>query len=241
MIHLGVNIDHIATVREARGEGNPDLYEAAHVVESAGADGITIHLREDRRHIQDHDLKTLRKRIKTRLNLEMALSQEIIKIALKVKPDQITLVPEKREELTTEGGLNVLKYEKKIKQVVTCFHKKNIRVSLFIDPVLSHVRKSESLGADAIELHTGSYAHAFRRAKAEGHIKKLQKAAVLAHQLGLSVYAGHGLDYKNVGCICNIPHMSELNIGHSIVSRALFVGLKQAVKEMKKAIKTARK
>ena len=236
MIELGVNIDHVATLRQARGETQPDVLEAARIVEATGADSITIHLREDRRHIQDHDVYLLRKEVKTRLNLEMALSEEIIAIALDVVPEQVTVVPEKRRELTTEGGLNVLKEQKKIERAITRFKKKGIKVSLFINPVLGIVRKSASLGADAIELHTGQYADAFKKGSFVNQLKKVHAAAKEAHNFGLQINAGHGLDYDNVSFICNIQHLVELNIGHSIISKAVFIGLGNAVIEMKRII-----
>ncbi len=236
MIELGVNIDHVATLRQARGEAQPDVLEAARIVEATGADGITIHLREDRRHIQDDDVYLLRREIKTRLNLEMALSEEIIAVALYVVPDQVTIVPEKRRELTTEGGLNVLREHRKIERAIVRFKKKGIKVSLFINPLLNVVRKSASLGADAIELHTGAYAQAFLRDSYVGQLRKLHMAAQEAHNFGLQINAGHGLDYDNVTCVCNIRHLAELNIGHSIISKAVFIGLGNAVIEMKRLI-----
>ena len=236
MIELGVNIDHVATLRQARGEAHPDVLEAARIVEATGADSITIHLREDRRHIQDHDVYLLRKEIKTRLNLEMALSEEIVAIALDVVPDQITIVPEKRRELTTEGGLNVLKEQKKIERAITRFKKKGIKVSLFINPVLNIVRKSAAAGADAIELHTGHFAQAFKKGSYVSPLEKIYAAATEAHNFGLQINAGHGLDYDNVSFICNVRHLVELNIGHSIISKAIFIGLGNAVIEMKRII-----
>ena len=235
MIRLGVNIDHVATLREARGGIMPDVAEAAYIAEKAGADGITIHLREDRRHIQDHDVYLLRKQIKTLLNLEMALSNEIIAIALDVVPEQVTFVPEKREELTTEGGLDVIKESKKIERVLKKFNTANIGVSLFIDPALKQIRHAAKLGVDAVELHTGQYAET-EGAKHKNELKRLIRAAECAYECGLHVHAGHGLDYKNIIPICALPHVEELNIGHSIISRAIFTGLSGAVKEMKKLI-----
>ena len=236
MIELGVNIDHVATLRQARGGTRPDVLEAARIVEATGADSITVHLREDRRHIQDDDIYLLRREIKTRLNLEMALSKEIITIALDVVPDQVTIVPEKRRELTTEGGLNVINEQKKIERAIIRFKKKGIKVSLFINPVLTIVRKSATLGADAIELHTGQYAEAFKKGLYVNQLKKLHAAAEEAHNFGLQINAGHGLDYENVAYICNIRHLAELNIGHSIISKAIFIGLGNAIIEMKRII-----
>ena len=233
MILLGVNIDHVATLRQARGGVQPDILWSAKFVETAGADGITVHLREDRRHIQDADVYSLRKKIKTRLNLEMALSPDIISIACNVIPDQVTLVPEKRKELTTEGGLDVAKECEKIRCAIKKFHEKGIKVSLFVDPVIKQVRISREVGADAIELHTGSYAQYFGKKSTQRRFNRLCVCAEEAHKQGLVVNAGHGLDYKNTRSICRIPYLHEVNIGHSIVSRALFVGFPKAVKEMK--------
>lgn len=239
MIQLGVNIDHVATVREARGEDEPCVLEAARVVEKAGADGITIHLREDRRHIQDADVRALRKQIKTRLNLEMALSEEIIGIALVVRPEQVTLVPEKREELTTEGGLDVVGERKKIEKACKRFNAAGIAVSLFINPTKKHIACASSIGVNAIELHTGRYAHEYKKKGKGVQYDKLVGAADYAHNCGLIVNAGHGLNYDNLADICQLPYLAELNIGHSIISRALFCGLPQAVREMKQIISKA--
>ena len=240
MIQLGVNIDHIATLRQARGGSEPRVLEAAHIVESAGADSITVHLREDRRHIQDEDVYQLRKEIKSRLNLEMALNEEIIAIALRIVPDQITLVPEKRRELTTEGGLDVIAGERRIERALGRFKKKGIRVSLFINPTIKVIKKAASIGVDAIEVHTGKYAESFKKGQHRLQLQKLCDSALVAHQHGLQVNAGHGLDYENIKPICNIPHLEEVNIGHSIISKAVTICISSAVVEMKNQIARGR-
>ncbi len=233
MAFLCVNIDHIATLRQARREEEPDPLEAARLVEKAGAQGITVHLREDRRHIQDQDVIGLRKIIKTKLNLEMAASVEMVRFALRIKPDQVTLVPEKRQELTTEGGLalssSLNRFEKSINQLQA----KGIPVSLFIDPRPQDIQLSSRLGATFIELHTGAYSRACRLG---GNVKKellvLVAGARLGHSLGLKVHAGHGLTYQNVTPIAALPEIEDLNIGHNIVARASMVGLEKATREM---------
>jgi len=226
-------VDHVATVRQARRTVEPDPVAAAVLAELGGADGITIHLREDRRHIQDRDLELLRKTVQTHLNLEMALNEEIVQIALRVLPDQATLVPEKREEVTTEGGLDVLTHRDNLKAVVKRLKDAGIRVSLFVDPVVEIMRVSKQVGADAVELHTGSYANARTEEEVEKELAKLKEAARVAGEAGLAVFAGHGLNYINIFAIKTIPQLMEVNIGHSIVSRAVFVGIKKAVREMK--------
>ena len=236
MPKLGVNIDHIATLRQLRLSKEPDPLVAAGIVEKAGADGITIHLREDRRHIQDKDVYALRKTVKTKLNLEMALSKEIIRIALSVKPDSVCIVPEKRQELTTEGGLDIIKFSATLKKTIPLFRDKNIIVSLFIAPNLTQIKMAKSVGADAVELHTGEYANASGRQKTK-ELNKLKKAGAFARKLGLHLNAGHGLDYQNVGPVARLPGMEDLNIGYAIICRAVFVGLEEAVREMKEAIK----
>lgn len=233
MIKLGVNVDHVATLRQARRGQEPDPIVAAALAELAGADGITIHLREDRRHIQDRDLQMLRDTVSTRLNLEMACSKEIIAMALKVRPDQVTLVPEKRQEVTTEGGLNVLAEREKIAATVQRLQKGGIRVSLFVDPDEEQLAAAAGTGADYVELHTGVYARAKEDQSREGPRKQLERGAQFSHELGLGVNAGHGLNYFNVQPICRLPHIEELNIGHSIISRAVLVGMDRAVREMK--------
>ncbi|PCJ56252.1 MAG: pyridoxine 5'-phosphate synthase [Planctomycetota bacterium] len=232
---LGVNIDHVATIRQARKTIEPEPATAAALAEMGGADGITIHLREDRRHIQDYDLDVLKRTIKSRLNLEMALSEGVIKKALEIEPEQITIVPEKREEVTTEGGLDVVRGFDQLKKVILQFQDKGIYVSLFIDPEPDQIKASADLGVEFIELHTGHYANASMR---ERHIpqKQLFDGASQAINLGLRVNAGHGLTYHNVQEILTMEGLEELNIGHSIIARAVFVGLKEAVREMKNII-----
>lgn len=237
MTVLCVNIDHVATLRQARGGIEPSVLESAKIAEKAGACGITIHLREDRRHIQDQDVYALRQAIQTKLNLEMAATEEIINIALKIGPDMVTLVPEKRKELTTEGGLDVVQNKKALKKAIIRFHQKGIPVSLFIDPDLRQVRASAEVGADTIELHTGVYVNAGRKKQQADELRKLRQAAQLALKLKLNLNAGHGLNYQNVITVAEIKGMHELNIGHSIISRAVLVGLDKAVREMIKLIK----
>ncbi|HOK40081.1 MAG TPA: pyridoxine 5'-phosphate synthase [bacterium] len=234
-IKLGVNIDHIATLREARKGTEPEPIFAAGIALNNGADGITIHLREDRRHIQDRDLELLRKVVDKQLNLEMALSDEIINIALKIKPDQVTLVPERREEVTTEGGLDLIKFKDKIKEVTALFQKNGIVVSYFIEPDFKQVEMAKTLNGNCIELHTGKYANTKGIAQKEEY-KKLYEAAESGNKLGLIINAGHGLNYHNIEPICKLPKLNELNIGHSIISRAIFSGLANAVFEMKRLI-----
>ncbi len=238
MIRLGVNIDHVATLRQARGGIEPEPIAAALNAENAGADQITVHLREDRRHIQDRDVRLLRQLVQTLLNLEMAAEEEIISIALDIKPDTVTLVPEKRKEITTEGGLDVYANKNHIKETVAKLKEAGMNVSLFIDPDEKQIRAARETEADAVELHTGRYA------EARGKQKKIQ-LDILAGQAqkaadeGLTVVAGHGLNYFNVVPVAAIPEIEELNIGHSIVSRALFTGLHQAVRDMIDLIKRA--
>lgn len=235
MLFLGVNIDHIATVRNARGGTEPDPVEAALIAESHGADGITAHLREDRRHIRDEDLFALKERIQTRLNMEMAATREMIGIALEVKPYLVTLVPERREELTTEGGLNVAGIKESLKQDIRILSGAGIRVSLFIEPLLEQIEAAHETGAHMVELHTGEYAHAASRGAAFASLplKNLMDGARLCGDLGIEVSAGHGLTYQNVEPVLHLPGLRELNIGHSIVSRAIFTGIGPAVAEMK--------
>jgi pyridoxine 5-phosphate synthase len=237
MLKLGVNIDHVATVREARyrgrGRGEPDPVAAALASEAAGAQGITAHLREDRRHIQDRDVWELRKVIRTRLNLEMANSPEIVEIALRLKPEIVCLVPERRQEVTTEGGLDVVGNEKALTQTCKRMSDRGIEVSLFIAPDPKQVEASVRTGAEFIELHTGSFAEHFAsESEREAELNRLIVAAQQAHASGLKVNAGHGLNYQNLKTLHRVPHLVELNIGHSIVSRALSVGMETAVKEM---------
>ncbi|MCG2712113.1 MAG: pyridoxine 5'-phosphate synthase [Candidatus Omnitrophica bacterium] len=242
MIRLGVNIDHVATVRQARHTIEPDPVQAAAIAEKAGADGITVHLREDRRHINDLDVRLLRKSVHTRLNLEMSVAAEIVDIARKLRPDQATLVPERRQEITTEGGLNVAGKEKKIKSVVECLKEKNILVSIFIEPEEKQIAAAKNVGADYIELHTGAFANALSLKLVEKQLNRLSRAASYAKELGLGVNAGHGLTYLNTKLLVEaVPEIEELNIGHSIISRAIMVGLHQAVSEMKAIIASAAK
>jgi pyridoxine 5-phosphate synthase len=236
MIRLGVNIDHVATVRQARRAKEPDPVAAAVLAELGGADGITIHLREDRRHIQDRDLYLLRDTVATRLNLEMASAPEIVAIALKVKPDEATLVPEKRQELTTEGGLDIIATEAATRAAVERLRAAGIPVSLFIDPDLAQVDQAKKLGADAIEFQTASYSEARGATAIAAELAKLSHAAARAAGLGLHVHMGHGLNYINVKPIMRIAGVEELNIGHSIISRAVLVGMERAVREMKQAM-----
>jgi len=231
MKRLSVNIDHVATLRQARGEKQPDPVTAALIAELAGASGIVSHLREDRRHIQDNDVRLLRKTLKTKLDLEMAATEEIISIALDVVPELVTLVPERRQELTTEGGLDVASEIWRFKEVTARFHKKNILVSLFIAPVESQIKAAQRTGADFVELHTGEYANA-KGNQVEEELDRLKKAAKLASRLGLKVNAGHGLDYANLRSIAAINEIEEFSIGHALISHALFVGMERAVKEM---------
>ncbi|OGC07583.1 pyridoxine 5'-phosphate synthase [candidate division WOR-1 bacterium RIFOXYA2_FULL_36_21] len=234
---LGINIDHIATLRQARLEKFPDPVEAAIWALKGGADGIVCHLREDRRHIQDEDVARLRKIPEARLDLEMAAIPEMIGIALKLKPDYVTLVPEKRREITTEGGLDVVKNKKKLKPVIGKLQEKGIDVSLFIDPEPEQIEESAVLGAKFVEIHTGAYANAKTVRQKAFQLLKIQKMIEKAVWIGLRVNAGHGLNYQNVGDIVKIGNIEELNIGFSVISRAVFVGIKQAVEEMKEKIK----
>jgi pyridoxine 5-phosphate synthase len=233
---LSVNIDHIATLRQARKGIEPDPVVAAVIAETSGADGIIAHLREDRRHIQDRDLRLLRELVHTKLNLEMAATEEMQRIALDVKPDFSTLVPEKREELTTEGGLETASRIDFMKSYVARLHHGGITVSLFIDPDEKQISAAKKTGADWVELHTGAYANARNEKDRELEFQKIAEAAKLAASLGLRVGAGHGLDYVNTRRIARIPEVEELNIGHSIISRAALIGLERAVKEMKMLI-----
>ena len=234
---LGVNIDHVATLRNARGGSEPNVLDAALICEHNGATSITAHLREDRRHIKDEDIYTLAKNIKTRLNLEMAMAQDIQKIALEVKPHSICLVPEKRQEVTTEGGLDVDGNFEAVRDFIKPLLDAGIIVSLFIDPEKKQVEASYKTGAQFIEMHTGTYSLNYGTAKEEEEFQKLKDSAQYAQSLGLKVNAGHGLNYENVHRMHEIPELYELNIGHSIVSHAIFTGIAQAVNEMAQAVK----
>ena len=236
MPRLSVNIDHIATIRQARRGSEPDPVAAAVLAELAGADGIIAHLREDRRHIQDRDLRLLRETVQTKLNLEMAATEEMQRIALEVKPEITTLVPEKREELTTEGGLEVASRTDFMKSYISRLQKGGIAVSLFIDPDDNQIAAARKSGADWVEIHTGAYANAKTEKDRGREFEKITEAAKLAGSLGLRVGAGHGLNYVNVRKIARIPEVEELNIGHSIISRAALVGMERAVREMKALI-----
>ncbi len=236
MLKLGVNVDHVATIRQARMTCEPDPVTAAGLADLGGADIITIHLREDRRHIQDRDLEILRETVFTKLNLEMATSQEIVDIALKIKPGQITLVPEKRQEITTEGGLSVTSQKKLLTEVIKRFRDNNIYVSLFIDPDKEQIIAAGEVGAQSIELHTGSYANADSEEQSTELLEVLKGGVKIAQDVGLRINAGHGLTYKNTGPIVEHLDIEELHIGHSIISRAIFVGIEGAVREMKELI-----
>lgn len=241
MVKLGVNVDHIATLREARKERNPDPVAAALIAEMAGANGITAHLREDLRHIQERDVRLLRQTVTTRLNLEMAPTAAMVQFALELQPDMVTLVPERRAELTTEGGLDVAAHEKELERIVQNLRAQRIVVSLFIDPEARQVRASQKVGAEMVELHTGHFARAFAHEPGEdpwqAELARLVDGAALGNRLGLRVNAGHGLDYQNVSYVSGIPDMEELNIGHSIISRSVMVGMDRAVRDMVDAIR----
>lgn len=236
MVRLGVNIDHVATIRQARGGHEPDPVWAATLAELGGADGITVHLREDRRHIQERDVRILRQTVRTRLNLEAAIDPAIVALALEIKPHQITFVPERREELTTEGGLDVLALRPRVQDAVQQCQHHGIEVSLFIDPDPRQVAASVEIGAHAVELHTGRYADAPSPAAQLQELDALRAAAADVVSAGLALHAGHGLNYQNVLHVARLPNMLELNIGHSIISRAVFSGLEAAVRDMKSCL-----
>jgi len=238
MIRLGVNIDHVATVRNARGEIYPDPYKAALIAKNSGANSITIHLREDRRHITDKDLFKIIRIKKIRVNLEMAPTKEMLKIALKSKPNFVCIVPEKREELTTEGGLNLDNDNSKIKNIIHFLTKKGIRTSLFIEPKIQDIKKAKLLGANCVELHTGKFCNLFNLNKNfSNEFIKIKKGSYFANKIGLEVHAGHGLTYQSAKRIAKIKNIKEFNIGHFIISEAIFVGLKQAILNFKKVLK----
>jgi pyridoxine 5-phosphate synthase len=238
-LRLGINVDHVATVRNARGGTHPDPVLAALAAIEAGADSITVHLREDRRHIIDSDLMRLKKLLKAPINLEMAATEEMLAIALKLKPHAICLVPEKRTEVTTEGGLDVASKVKKLTPYVGQLAKKGMRVSMFIDADIKQLEASKAVGAAVVELHTGAYAHA-KGAARKAELKRLQQAAKTAVALGLECHAGHGLTYDNVGPVAAIPEVMELNIGHFLMGEALFVGLAASIREMRRRMDAAR-
>ena len=231
-IRLGVNIDHVATIRNARGGLHPDPFRAAEIVSRAGGDGLTIHLREDRRHIRDEDLQRVREASDLPINLEMAATQEMVRIALELRPDTVTLVPERREELTTEGGLDVVAQKENLKGTIRLLRDADIRVSLFIDADLDQVRASHKLDADAIEIHTGQYAEAPTDAGRADELRRIVDASKMGKRLGLDICAGHGLDYVNTRAIAGVKEIAELNIGHSLIARAMIVGMERAVSDM---------
>ena len=239
MIRLGVNVDHVATVRQARRAEVPDPVAAALLAEKAGADGITVHLREDRRHIQERDVERLREQAATKINLEMAVTPAMVAYAEKIRPHDACFVPEKREELTTEGGLDVVAHKIKVRDAVKKLQDRGIQVSLFIDPAQTQIETAKEVGADAIEIHTGAYCNVAMAAR-QRELAAIADAAALARRLGLEVHAGHGLDYGNVLPIAKIPEIVELNIGHSIIARAVIVGIEQAVREMKELLNRVR-
>ncbi len=236
MIRLGVNIDHIATLRQMRGTSYPDPIKAALLAEKAGADTITLHLREDRRHIQDKDVEVLHRKLHVPMNLEMAATRQMLQIALRIRPQHACLVPERRLELTTEGGLDVLRHFKRIKRTCMLLADAGVRVSLFIIPDLSQLEAAKAAGAPDVEIHTGHYANAPTAAKQKKEFERIRSAVAYGNKLGLQVNAGHGLHYQNVQKIAALPHIVELNIGHAIVAYALFAGWQRAVREMKTLI-----
>jgi len=239
MPHLAINVDHVATIRQARGTTEPDPVTAAAICELAGASGIVVHLREDRRHMQDRDIHLLRQTIKTRMNLEMGATKEMIGIALDLGPDMVTLVPEKRQELTTEGGLDVLSQKKKIAKAITQFAKKDIPVSLFVDPDPDQINVSKEIGATYVEIHTGRYADAENEDIRNKEFQLIAECAEHAYQLGLKVNAGHGLDYRNTARVAALDSIEELSIGHAVISRSVYVGIENAVREMLDIIQKA--
>jgi pyridoxine 5-phosphate synthase len=236
-MRLAINIDHVATIRQARGGREPDPVAAAQLCELAGAEGIVCHLREDRRHITDRDVRLLRETVKTKLDLEMGATEDIIRIALEIKPDLVTLVPEKRRELTTESGLDVVSNKKYLEEVVKTFHHRSIPVSLFVDPIPAQVEASKEIGADMIEIHTGEYANARTERERHEELVKIQQMARLGKNLGLGVNGGHGLNYLNVAPLASIEDIDELSIGHAVISHAVFVGLDRAVREMLRLVR----
>lgn len=240
VILLGVNIDHVATLRQARGTRYPDPLQAALLAEQAGADGITAHLREDRRHIQDRDIELLKERLHTKLNFEMAVTDDMIAIARRIQPQACCLVPERREELTTEGGLDVLGNPARMRDACAALAEVGIEVSLFIDPDHHQIDAAVAAGAPVVELHTGCYADAADTVARQQELERIVEAAAYAHRLGLQVNAGHGLNLHNVEAICRIPSIVELNIGHAIIAQALFAGLDSAVRDMKRVMREAR-
>jgi pyridoxine 5-phosphate synthase len=237
LARLAVNIDHIATLREARKGIEPDPIHAAVLAELAGADGIIVHLREDRRHIQERDLRLLKDIVKTKLNLEMAATQDMVKIALDIKPDVATIVPEKRQELTTEGGLEVALNKDHLKAIILLLHDGGIKVSLFIDPDIEQIKAAHKINTDFIEIHTGRYANAKLQSDQDAEFENIVNTCKIAHKLGLGINAGHGLNYQNVNRLAQLKEIEEFNIGHSIVSKAVLIGMERAVREMKELIR----
>jgi len=236
-MRLTINIDHVATIRNARGGREPDPVTAAHLCELAGAEGIVCHLREDRRHVKDRDLELLRETVKSKLDLEMGASDEIIRIALSTRPDLVTLVPERRQELTTEGGLDIRSQKTRMREVVKTFHDKDIPVSLFLDPKPEQIETAKEIEADIVEIHTGEYANAKSEREIQERLVEIEQAAKLAKSLGLGVNAGHGLDYINTTAVASIGEIDEMSIGHAVITRALFVGIDRAVKQMLAIVK----
>ena len=240
MTRLFVNVDHVATIREARKTHEPDPLKAALLAEKIGVEGITVHLREDRRHIQDEDVRIIHKNIKTKLNLEMAAIKEMVELALELKPYQISLVPEKRQEITTEGGLDVCSQVQELTDIQKQIKKQGILFSLFVDPDMVQIEASKKVAADSIEINTGAYSELTDSGKVEEELVRIQEAAKQAVKLGLRVFAGHGLNFDNVKAIAAIPEIEELNIGHFLVAQSVYMGMEEAVKKMKQIIKTAR-
>ena len=240
MTRLFVNVDHVATIREARKTHEPDPLKAALLAEKIGVEGITVHLREDRRHIQDEDVRIIHKNIKTKLNLEMAAIKEMVELALELKPYQISLVPEKRQEITTEGGLDVCSQVQELTDIQKQIKKQGILFSLFVDPDMRQIEASQKVAADSIEINTGAYSELTDSGKVEEELVRIQEAAKQAVKLGLRVFAGHGLNFDNVKAIAAIPEIEELNIGHFLVAQSVYMGMEEAVKKMKQIIETAR-
>lgn len=240
MTRLFVNVDHVATIREARKTHEPDPLKAALLAEKIGVEGITVHLREDRRHIQDEDVRIIHKNIKTKLNLEMAAIKEMVELALELKPYQISLVPEKRQEITTEGGLDVCSQVQELTDIQKQIKKQGILFSLFVDPDMEQIEASQKVAADSIEINTGAYSELTDSGKVEEELVRIQEAAKQAVKLGLRVFAGHGLNFDNVKAIAAIPEIEELNIGHFLVAQSVYMGMEEAVKKMKQIIETAR-
>ena len=238
MKRLGVNIDHVATIRNARGESHPDPYYAALQVVKMGADSVTIHLREDRRHINDLDAKKICKSKKVLINLEISINDKIVNNALRIKPDYICLVPENRKEVTTEGGLNLVKYKEKLKNIIEKFRKKKIRTSLFINPSIKDIKLSKELNADCVEIHTGRISNLVKsKKKYSEELNRIKKCSILANKLNIEVHAGHGLDYKTTKILTKIKEIEEFNIGHFIIGESIFIGLSNVIKKFKRIIK----